>query len=485
MNSRKGHDTTKSDTDQPNDVTPTNRLPGTGNPGPSDATISPQPLGTGDRLEGWKEIAVFIGRDVRSAMRWKERGIPVRTVPGGKRSRVSASRKEISQWMSGKLAEPSPEVPVLGPPNSDRSSIPARGTHLSRRTLLGLLATAVPVAGVASFLVVHRKAGPERAVLSGNLLTALDGLGRTAWTYRFAGTPWDDNPQSWQVQVLDFEGRGRPGVLVAQNLISAPGADAAGQGELFYFDSDGKLKWTLPARPDLLDFNGQPFAPAWNYSHVIATPSRAGGHTVWAAVRHNFRWPGCVLRIDAKGGSRVHFANAGNIERLSYLRRSDGDFIVFAGENNAFDRSCAGLIGIDDVPAVSPASALPRYRFANGPHGLARSYMLFPTVELETAVNAPYGEAGQVNCHHGGVVVEVGTAGAILHYELSENFEPQAAIPCGSYPAIHRKFEEQGVLKHSWADCPELKKPLTVRWFEAATGWRDVNVPWLLPTNTA
>ena len=438
-----------------------------------------------DRLSSWKEIAQFIARDERTAMRWEEQGMPVNRIPGGKRSRVSASRKEISQWMSGKPAEPSLEVPLIGLPNSDDSSIPARRTTpVSRRVLLGLSAAAIPVAGVASFLVLHRKPEPERAVASGNLLTVLDGLGRTVWTRRLPGTPRYNTTDPWQVQVLDFEGHGRRGVLVAQNFVPAPGADQTGQGELFYFDADGNLKWTLPARPALLDFDGHSFEPAWNYGHVIVTPSR-GGSTIWAAVRHCFRWPGCVLRVDLKGKARVHFANAGNVERLAYLHRADGDFIAFSGENNAFNRSCAGLVGIDDPPAVSPPSALPSYRFANGPAGVARSYILFPTVELDTARGAPYGHGEEVFLHGGEVVVVAGSGLAYLQYQLSEKFEPLGVIPSGSYPNIHRRFEEQGVLKHTWEECPELKKPLVLRRFVPGVGWRDDNIPWRLPSNIA
>jgi Tol biopolymer transport system component len=49
-----------------------------------------------DRLESWKEIAVFIGRDERTAMRWEEKGMPVRRDPG---KRVYGSRAEIRRWI--------------------------------------------------------------------------------------------------------------------------------------------------------------------------------------------------------------------------------------------------------------------------------------------------------------------------------------------------------------------------------------------------
>lgn len=37
------------------------------------------------RLDSWKEIAAYLNREVRIAMRWeKERGLPVHRIPGGR-----------------------------------------------------------------------------------------------------------------------------------------------------------------------------------------------------------------------------------------------------------------------------------------------------------------------------------------------------------------------------------------------------------------
>ncbi len=52
--------------------------------------------GTNTRLDSWKDIASYLGRDVRTVIRWeKDRGLPVRRVPGGKRQAVFAYRAEL------------------------------------------------------------------------------------------------------------------------------------------------------------------------------------------------------------------------------------------------------------------------------------------------------------------------------------------------------------------------------------------------------
>lgn len=54
------------------------------------------------RLDSWKDIAQYLGRDVTTAMRWeKRRGLPVHRVPGGERGTVYAYPQEIDHWLLG------------------------------------------------------------------------------------------------------------------------------------------------------------------------------------------------------------------------------------------------------------------------------------------------------------------------------------------------------------------------------------------------
>ena len=64
-------------------------------------------LGTGNdpaenqRIDSWKEIATFFGRDERTVKRWeKERLLPVHRIPGGERGRVFAYTHELTRWMN-------------------------------------------------------------------------------------------------------------------------------------------------------------------------------------------------------------------------------------------------------------------------------------------------------------------------------------------------------------------------------------------------
>jgi hypothetical protein len=56
---------------------------------------------TANILNSWKEIAVYLGRGVRTVQRWeRELHLPVRR-PGDKdRSAVTALRTELDQWIA-------------------------------------------------------------------------------------------------------------------------------------------------------------------------------------------------------------------------------------------------------------------------------------------------------------------------------------------------------------------------------------------------
>ena len=73
-----------------------------------DATPSAKPLD--DRLDSWKEIAVYLNRDVTTVQRWEKReGMPVHRHLHEKTGSVYASRAELDGWVRGRKAQAAPE----------------------------------------------------------------------------------------------------------------------------------------------------------------------------------------------------------------------------------------------------------------------------------------------------------------------------------------------------------------------------------------
>ncbi|MDE3166225.1 MAG: hypothetical protein KGN36_10490 [Acidobacteriota bacterium] len=433
--------------------------------------MTPSPPSPEQEFHTWGEIAGYLGISIREAQnREKSDGLPVRRIGEGKKPRVFALRSELDAWKlaaSGAAAAP---VPAVAP-----------GKLWTRRAVLG--AAGVAVAGMgAGLYFTRRRPRIEHAVLTGSLLTALDGLGRTIWEHRFSGELVEGNPAdgAWQVQVLDLEGAGEPGVVVTCNR-STPGFPGATHSELAYVGSEGRVRWTLPCRPDLLDIEGRPFEPEWVISHVLAVP--AGKQVeLWVAAKHLRAWPGCILRVDPHGRSSVQLANAGHVEWLCLLPGPGDRRVAVCGENNAYERSFGAVVGVDDPPSSSAPGGRPERRFANGPTGTVRDYILFPTTEMLIAEDSPYGDTIRAASTRAATVLfEVRANSSLvaeLFYEFSSSVVPLSVTPSGGCGQVHNRLEREGKLDHSWAQCPELRKPLTIRHWKPTTGWREELVPW-------
>ncbi|MBU1339734.1 MAG: hypothetical protein KKD56_11795, partial [Acidobacteria bacterium] len=64
-------------------------------------------------LESWKEIALYLDKNIRTCQRWeKELGLPVHRLDGIDKSRVFAFKKEIDGWQSKQLYLRVPESPA-------------------------------------------------------------------------------------------------------------------------------------------------------------------------------------------------------------------------------------------------------------------------------------------------------------------------------------------------------------------------------------
>jgi len=64
-------------------------------------------VATSERIDSWKDISSYLGRDVSTVIRWeKERGLPIRRIPGGQRQGVFAYRQEIDDWLNNESGKP-------------------------------------------------------------------------------------------------------------------------------------------------------------------------------------------------------------------------------------------------------------------------------------------------------------------------------------------------------------------------------------------
>src|SRR5262249_35410282 len=85
--------------------------------GPSQAAVR----GRHDRLESWKEIAAYLGRDIRTVQRWeRSEGLPVHRHMHAKQGSVYALRSELDAWKHSRAQAPMrPEDRTDGTPEGE------------------------------------------------------------------------------------------------------------------------------------------------------------------------------------------------------------------------------------------------------------------------------------------------------------------------------------------------------------------------------
>jgi len=94
----------------------------------------------GRRLDSWKEIAQYLGRDVRSLQRWENaEGLPVHRHQHQKRSTVFAWTAELDRWLAAR-SQPAPEAATLPEPVEPvEAAAPARSEARGPRRWVALL----------------------------------------------------------------------------------------------------------------------------------------------------------------------------------------------------------------------------------------------------------------------------------------------------------------------------------------------------------
>ncbi len=86
-------------------------IPGTGADGPEErARLREQ----GDRLIGWKAIATYLGRDIRTVQRWETaEGLPIHRLEHQRQGSAYAYRSELDEWQRRRSVDPQPVTTLL------------------------------------------------------------------------------------------------------------------------------------------------------------------------------------------------------------------------------------------------------------------------------------------------------------------------------------------------------------------------------------
>lgn len=162
------------------------------------------------RLDSWKEIADYLGKDVRTVVRWeKERGLPVRRLPGGKRQPVFAIAKEIDAWAAQKQSNSGNGTHAAAEPvpaDGDAAQVESSSTPFALYTRAAAVAAVLLVALGLWFFIPRSPKGaandPTAARPPGEEVSIGDG------SLRYVRMPIKTGPKPYFFVAADFNGDG-------------------------------------------------------------------------------------------------------------------------------------------------------------------------------------------------------------------------------------------------------------------------------------
>jgi hypothetical protein len=280
-----------------------------------------------ERLEGWKEIAAFFNKSVRTVQVWEsDFGLPIHR----EMKRVWAITTELTAWRESHqdLAVP-PTDPPPPPPQP-----PSRNLWLPAATVLAVLALAAFAWPRPGTPIGYRTLGP--------VLSTFDASQKTVWTHTFSSPLHEEirsGPnalQNLRGQFLDVDQDGKPEFLYR----TWPWDLSKQNSSLQCFRSDGTLRWTFaPGRPTLKLADGRTISGPYTVQHValLRHPRPDGGRIVVSS-HHSWDWPHQVAILTADGKLVDQYWHPGWIFSLDIadLDNNGRDEILLGGVNNAY-----------------------------------------------------------------------------------------------------------------------------------------------------
>jgi hypothetical protein len=418
----------------------------------------------GRRLDSWKSIADYLGRDRTTVMRWeRESGLPVRRIPGKGRS-VYAYTSEIDRWLAAHsgLSAASPRVSAGTDPGDGRETGPPRrlGLPLAIGVTVLLLAAGIVAA------TLWKSSTLARVAVVGHALVAYDASERQLWEHALPAAP----PTTITDQhVGDVDGDDRADVIVGLQRLPAGGL--TGAGEVARFDSRGRAVWRH-ALDDRYTFDGAEYGPMWYPEELLVY--RAGGATrIAVTFHHDTWWPSVVATFDANGSIVGRFVNPGWIRRLNVTR--DGRYLLAGGVSNPGRGSVMAVLDAAQPAGTAPLSQSPA-SCIGCPPGQPVAYVLVPWSDV---AHWPDALPASVSSNQSGDI-ELRAAQsrsgeqpvAELIVTLSPSFDVRQRTANDAFVEMHARLERSGKLSHPFASCPWRVPP--VRIWTPAAGWRDV-----------
>jgi len=477
-------------------------------------------------LDGWKEIAAYLAKSVRTVQRWeKELGLPIHRVGSGHGESVHALVEELDRWRQtppartaereAEAAEPAEQAPsevsaeaapgaetaATEPPLIPQPVATAERSPRGKPVTFWEWLTATPptdwIISLAVMLVTvvaivwavrpsllgvglpvpAADTGPARVPASyevtGSALRAYDVDKRLLWVHRFDFTlheqAYEDSVRARIPPVVmdDLDGDGRIEVL----FVSEPGMPSS-RG-LYCFNEDGSLRFRhQPGRT--VRVGDTDYTGPWRASRVFTTSRPNEPKSIWLASYHLTGFPAVLERLDAAGQVSGEYWSGGQVGSVE-LSPSGGPRLVFVGASNEEHRNASLAVLDDSRPVGASPSASPSYQCEGCPPGTPMAFLLFPRVEAARIVDGVaivddirFDALGQIIVsvrHETAPLLGLDTRDkARTRYFLNAAFQILSAQFDQSYRSVHAQLEKARLIDHPFGPRDEGDLWPVLRW---------------------
>jgi hypothetical protein len=468
----------------------------------SDGMAFSQSESNGRRLNGWKEIAAYFERSVRTVQRWEaEHQLPVRRLGMGRAEVVSALVADLERWRETSEAEAARQAPdaparANGTPTSDgesrlgcestpgtESAAPARtseaapsagSSHVSRiavrwsASLIALLLLSAAIARGAWWKwgrsPATEAAEPHSVQVVDKKIVVLDAAGRALWTHQF-----DDALSSGteRQRVVDLNADGHNEVLAVSGVATV----APGSVTLHCFDYKGGLLWTH-RQQTARTFGSEVYKPPFPVERLFVTDSPDGRKFVWVSSPHIPWFPTVLHKLDSAGAVRGEYWSNGWITWLE-TAQWDGRRVVLVGaRNNEFESASLALLD-ESEPSGSAPAADPRYKCRDCPAGSPLAFVVFPKPARLAQLSGSAPVKSVQTDVNGSVVAWVDYAAdfygsALVFFTLDRQLRPVRVDAADTFETACLELARRGSIPR-FAPREGLEQLRSVRWWNGST----------------
>lgn len=423
----------------------------------------PQPS---DRLDSWKAIAEYLGRDTRTLRRWEKLGLPVRRVAGSRGHSVFAFRSEIDVWLKAHVAPP--QEPTGAPARVDAGRRPA-----PRRWRFAIAAMVVVIGIVGWKAMAPAARQPITVSVSTEGAVAHDARGVEQWRYEFGSDVRNalpaDGPNATVVNGPD------PAVFVRASLFNRRSDDVTLNGRFLRFSMDGRLEQSF-SFDDHWDFAGRTYGQPWAMTDFRVYDA-FGRRRIALAAHHATWWPSMVTLLDDRLGREGTFVNSGWIGSVRWL---SPDRLAISGFNQRLDGGMVAVLDTHNLDGASPEPPGSPFRCDDCRGALPLAYVVLPRSEVNRVTGSAFNRA-TIDVTADGITAhtfemdpneQAGVTEAI--YEFSPELELRSASYGSRYWDRHRALELQGAIAHTRENCPEKNGPPFIWMWTRDAGWAKV-----------